>query len=259
MTKINYGDKFQIGDHILVCGDALDSKIVEKAIGGNKINSFLSDIPYSVDYVASKKNFSKVKVDKNILNDGFVSEEQYAKFVEDLIAPVIPHLTRKNSFYIFNCDKQVFALKIGMEKAGVHFGQLIIWVKNQPVIGRKDYLPMHELIAFGWHGAHEFKKAKDKSVIFCPKPSKSTLHPTQKPLSLMRRLILNSTSIGDVVYEPCAGSGSTGIACEQTKRKCVMIELDPEYCQTIIERFSKLGVKAKRVEVNAKSYEHRKK
>jgi len=258
MTKINYGDKFQIGDHILVCGDALDPKIVAKAIGKNKINSFTSDVPYGVDYTASKKDFSKVKVDKDILNDGLVSESQYAKFVEDLIAPVIPYLTRKNSFYIFNSDKQIFALREGMEKAGVHFSQLLIWIKSQPVIGRKDYLPMHELIAFGWFGVHDFKKAKDKSVLFCPKPSKNALHPTQKPVSLMRRLILNSTSIGDVIYEPCAGSGTTGIACEQTKRKCVMIELDPEYCQTIIERFSKLGVEAKRVEINTQKDERKK-
>lgn len=242
----------------MVNGDGLDPTIVKKAIGDRKISAFISDIPYGVDYTASKKDFSKVKVDKDILNDGFVSEKQYAQFVEDLIVPVVPYLTRKNSFYIFNCDKQVFALKVGMEKAGVHFGQLIIWVKSQPVIGRKDYLPMHELIAFGWHGVHEFKKAKDKSVLFCPKPSKSALHPTQKPVSLMRRLILNSTSIGDVVYEPCAGSGTTGIACEQTKRKCVMIELDPEYCQTIIERFEKLGVKARRVVTNVKKDEREK-
>ncbi|NTU66885.1 MAG: site-specific DNA-methyltransferase [Candidatus Moranbacteria bacterium] len=246
MTKINYGDKFQIGDHILVCGDALDPKIVEKAIGESKINAFISDIPYGIDYTASKKGFSQVKVDKDILNDGFVSEKQYAKFVEDLIALVIPCLTRKNSFYIFNSDKQIFALREGMEKSGVHFSQLLIWIKNHAVIGRKDYLPMHELIAVGWFGVHEFRKSQDKSVLFCPKPNKSALHPTQKPLSLMRRLILNSTSIGDVVYEPCAGSGSTGIACEQTKRKCIMIELDPEYCRTIIERFSKLGVKVTR-------------
>ncbi|HAT74143.1 MAG: hypothetical protein US30_C0006G0040 [Candidatus Moranbacteria bacterium GW2011_GWF2_36_839] len=247
MTKINYGDKFQIGVHILVCGDALDPKIVKKAIGENKINAFISDIPYGIDYTASKKNFSKVKVDKDILNDGFVSEKQYAQFVENLITPVISYLTRKNTFYIFNSDKQIFALREGMEKCGIHFSQLLIWIKNHAVIGRKDYLPMHELIAVGWFGVHEFKKSQDKSVLFCPKPNKSSLHPTQKPLSLMRRLILNSTSIGDFIYEPCAGSGSTGIACEQTKRRCIMIELDPEYCWTIIERFEKLGVKVMRV------------
>jgi len=258
MTKIQYGDMFQIGDHILVNGDALDPAIVKKAIGENRINAFISDIPYGVDYTASKKDFSKVKVDKDILNDGDVSEEQYAIFVESLIAPVIPYLTRKNSFYIFNSDKQIFALREGMEKAGVHFSQLVVWIKNHAVIGRKDYLPMHELIAVGWFGVHEFRKAQDKSVLFCPKPSKSSLHPTQKPLSLMRRLILNSTAIGDVIYEPCAGSGSTGIACEQTKRRCIMIELDPEYCQTIISRFEKLGLKARRVMGNDQNNERTK-
>lgn len=105
---------------------------------------------------------------------------------------------------------------------------------------------MHELIAYGWSGTHAFRKAKDKSILFCPKPSKSALHPTQKPVSLLRRLILNSTDLGDIVYDCFAGSGSTGIACEQTKRKCVMVEFDPEYCQTILDRFEKtFGIKAK--------------
>lgn len=254
-NNIKYGDKFVLGDHVLVCGDALDEEIVKKAVGKSEINAFISDVPFGVDYTASKKDFAKVKVDKDIANDGFVSEDKYAEFIRDLILPIIPNLSRKNSFYIFNSDKQLFALREGMKQSGVRFAQLLIWVKNQSIIGRKDYLPMHELIAFGWYGTHEFKKAKDKSVIFCPKPNKSPLHPTQKPLSLMRRLILNSTSVGDVVYDPCAGSGSTGIACEQTKRKSILIELDPEYCQTIIDRFSKLGVKARRVSSKDKQNE----
>lgn len=245
---IKYGEIYKIGEHILAVGDAQDVELVNCAIGGRKINAVVSDIPYGIDFAASKKNFCKIKVDKDILNDGFVSESQYAEFVKNLLSPVIPHLARKNSFYIFNSDKMLFALRDGMEQAGIHFSQLLIWIKSHAVIGRKDYLPMHELIAYGWHGVHEFKKSQDKSVLYCPKPSKSPLHATQKPLSLMRRLILNSTSISDTIYEPCAGSGSTGIACEQTKRKCVMVELDPEYCQTIIDRFEKaFGIKAKRI------------
>lgn len=245
---IKYGEIYKIGEHILAVGNAQDVKLVDRAIGDRKIDAVISDIPYGIDFAASKKNFCKIKVDKDILNDGFVSEPQYAEFVKNLLSPVIPHLTRKNSFYIFNSDKMLFALRDGMEQAGIHFSQLLIWIKSHAVIGRKDYLPMHELIAYGWHGVHEFKKSQDKSVLYCPKPSKSPLHATQKPLSLMRRLILNSTSINDTIYEPCAGSGSTGVACEQTKRKCVMIELDPEYCQTIIDRFEKtFGIKAERL------------
>jgi DNA modification methylase len=64
----------------------------------------------------------------------------------------------------------------------------------------------------------------------------------------MRQLILNSSKIDDYVYDPFGGSGTTLLSCEQTKRKCLMIELDPEYCQTIIERFEKLtGLKAKKL------------
>lgn len=244
--SIKYGDIFQIGDHILACGDARDIKIVDRAIGKRVIALAEMDPPYGILYTESKSGFSKVKVDKKILNDDIVSESEYAQFTKDWITPIIPHLARKNSFYIFNSDKMLFALRDGMEQSGVKFSQLLIWIKHHAVIGRKDYLPMHELIAYGWSGTHAFRKAKDKSILFCPKPSKSALHPTQKPVSLLRRLILNSTAIGEVVYDCFAGSGSTGIACEQTKRKCIMIEFDPEYCRTIINRFEKsFNIKAK--------------
>jgi len=247
-SLIKLGDIYKIGDHILAVGDAQNVEFVNRAVGEKKINAVISDVPYGVDFAASKKDFCKIKVDKDILNDDFVSEAQYAEFIKNLFIPIVPHLARKNSFYIFNSDKMLFALRDGMEKAGVHFSQLLIWIKSHAVIGRKDYLPMHELIAYGWHGVHEFKKSQDKSVLYCPKPNKSPLHATQKPLSLMRRLILNSTSVGDCIYEPCAGSGSTGIACEQTKRKCIMVELDLDYCKTIIERFDKnFNLKAEKI------------
>lgn len=247
-SSIKYGDIFQVGEHILACGDARDTELVDSAIRKRTVSLVEADPPYGVLYAESKAGFSKVKVDKKILNDDIVSESEYAQFTKDWIAPIILHLARKNSFYIFNSDKMLFALRDGMEQSGVKFSQLLIWIKHHAVIGRKDYLPMHELIAYGWSGTHTFRKAKDKSVLFCPKPSKSALHPTQKPVSLLRRLILNSTAIGEVVYDCFAGSGSTGIACEQTKRKCVMIEFDPEYCQTILDRFEKtFNIKAKRI------------
>ena len=92
---------------------------------------------------------------------------------------------------------------------------------------------------------YEVLRDKDKSILIAPKPKKNTLHPTMKPVSLLRRLILNSTNIGDVVYDPFAGSGSSLLACEQTKRRCLMVELEPRYCQVIIDRFEKLtGLKA---------------
>ncbi|MCX6741340.1 MAG: site-specific DNA-methyltransferase [Candidatus Parcubacteria bacterium] len=246
--SIKCGDIFRVGNHIIACGDARDAEFVRRVIGQNKIKLILCDPPYAVRVVESKAGFSELKVSKKILNDDIESESDYTKFTKDWLAAAVPHLTVKNSVYIFNSDKMLFALRDGMLQADVKFSQLLIWVKNHIVVGRKDYLPAHELIAYGWHGTHDFKKSKDRSVIFYPKPNKSPLHPTQKPVGLLRRLILNITNIGDVVYDSFGGSGSTALAAEQVKRKSILIERDEEYCQVIINRLEKiLNLKAEKI------------
>lgn len=249
MTKIKQGNIFQLGEHRLICGDACNQELVKNIIQKEKINLILTDPPYGVDYVASKSGFKQnLGKAKDIKGDELQSEEEYKKFSISWLEAIKPYLASKNSVYIFNSDKMIFSLREAMLESGFKFSQLLIWAKNSAVVGRLDYLPQHELIAYGWHGKHEFKKSKDKSVIFCPKPNKSKVHPTMKPISLLRRLILNSSKIGDIVYDPFGGSGSTLIACEQTKRKCLMIELDPKYCQVIIDRWEKLtGLKAKKL------------
>lgn len=239
-NSINYGDIFQIGAHILACSDARDTEFIEKVLQNRIIHLVATDPPYGIQYVESKNGIGNVKVKKNVLNDDITNDQDYTKFTREWLTAIQPYLTKKNSVYIFNSDKMLIPLVEGMKQAGITFSQILIWIKNQPVIGRKDYLPMHELIAFGWYGTHKFMKSKDKSVIFCPKPNRSLLHPTQKPIALLRKLILNSSNVNDTIYDCFAGSGSTGIACEQTKRKCILIERDEEYCQTIIERFQRV-------------------
>lgn len=243
------GEIYHLGDHRLACGDSTDSQLVAKLISGYKVRLILSDPPYGVAYVESKAGLVKNMAHTAIQNDQNQSAEQYEAFTKAWLHVVVPHLTKKNASYIFNSDKMLFALRDGMLAADVRFSQLLIWVKTQAVIGRLDYLPQHELIAYGWHGTHEFMRSKDKSVLAYPKPSRSKLHPTMKPVGLLRNLILNSSRIGDIVYDPFGGSGSTLMACEQTKRKCLMVELDPKYCQVIIDRWQKLtGLEAHHVE-----------
>lgn len=239
---------WRLGDHHLACGDARDQSLIKGLIGNAKIDAIVTDPPYGVSVVESKADIAPLRAHKTIANDDISSETEYATFTKDWLAPVLPHLAKKNSVYIFNADKMLFALKAGMDGAGVRFSQLIIWVKNHAIVGRKDYLPQHELIVFGWHGSHAFRRSKDKSVIFHPKPNKSPYHPTTKPVGLVRRLVLNSTGIGDAVYDAFGGSGTTLLACEQVKRRCFMIEQDEEYCRTIIKRWERLtGRKAERL------------
>lgn len=245
---IKYGDSFCLGNHLLLCADSRNKDMVTKLIGKHKIKAVIIDPPYGVAVTESKQNFQTLSKNKVIANDHIQTDEEYRKFTRDWIEAIKPHLDRKNSFYIFNSDKMVFALREGILEAGLKFGQLLIWVKTHAVVGRMDYAPQHELIAYAWYGVHEFLKSKDKSVLVCPKPNKSPFHPTTKPLDLIRRLILNSTRIGDIVFDGFLGSGTTLLACEQTKRICIGIELDTEYCQTIIDRFQKLtGLKAEKI------------
>lgn len=247
--QIKIGGLFQLGEHRLLCGDAKDASNIKKLIGDDRVSLVLTDPPYGVAYVEGKADLTNIKKhSKKIMNDHNQTEDAYRQFTKNWIEVIKPYLSRKNSFYIFNSDKMLFALRDGMKDSEMKFTQLLIWIKNHAVVGRMHYLPQHELIAYGWYGSHEFYKAKDKSIIYYPKPNKSPLHPTMKPVGLLRSLILNSSKIGEYAYDPFGGSGSTLIACEQTKRKCLMVELDPEYCQVIINRFQKVtGIKAERI------------
>ncbi len=237
-SSIKRGDVVRLGDHVLCCGDAATVDIASLHQG--TIDLILTDPPYAVDYAGSKRGIGKISVDKDIENDGLMNNSEYCKFTKDWLYPALSRLSAKNSIYVFNSDKMIFALDEAFDALGIKVAQLLVWIKDRAVIGRLDYLPQHELILYGWYGTHLFRRGKDKTVICVPKPAKNALHPTMKPVTLLRRLILNSSEIGDVVYDPFGGSGSTLIACEQTKRRCIMVEIDPEYCATIIARWTHL-------------------
>lgn len=230
-----------------------------------KIRLIATDPPYGVAYVENKAGFkrkdgdSQISVDRIIENDQLQTPKEYTEFSRKWLERVVPFMADYNAAYIFNAELMYCSLREGMEQAGFYYSQMLIWIKNSVVVGRKDYLPQHELIAYGWYGRHKFERSKGKTVIaeafpdedrvpslvYEDKRSSSKLHPTMKPVGLMRKLILNSSKIGEVVYDPFGGSGSTLMACEHTKRKCYMVEVDPVYCDTIIARWEKLtGQKA---------------
>ena len=245
--KINKKDIFKIGDHIVGCGDSTDKEFVSKVIGKNKIRAILCDPPYGVAYVENKKGFAELgfKDEKKIVGDQLQSNYEYETFTKKYLGSVIPYLEEYNTCYIFNSDLMFTSLRLGMKQSGFNYSQMLIWIKNQPVMSRKDYLSQYELIAYGWFGKHKTERSKSKNVIYYPKPNKSKLHPTQKPIGLLRRIIPDSTKIGDIVYDPFLGSGSTAIACDHLGRKCIGIELDEDYVQIIITRLEKLtGKKA---------------
>jgi len=246
---IQIGDIWTISDHVIGCGNAIDAAFVNRLVGRRKIRAILSDPPYGVAYVEGKKDLSTLSSEsKPIIGDHLQSDEEYALFTKKWLESAKPHLESYNACYIFNGDVMYPALRRGMHDAGFHYSQMIIWVKNAAVIGRKDYLPMFELVAYGWHGRHKMERTKAKSVLFHPKPAASKLHPTQKPVGLLRKLIPNSTRIGEYVYDPFLGSGSTAVACEHLGRRCIGMDLDPAYVETTLARLEKLtALKAEKI------------
>ena len=240
------GEIWELGEHRLLCGDSSDREAVERLMNGEKARIIMTDPPYGVAYVENKSHFKKkdgdtqISVPKAIANDGLQTDKQYHDFTLGWLSAIRPHLESYNAAYIFNSDLMLCALRAGMQTAGWYYSQMIIWVKQSAVVGRKDYLPQHELCVYGWHGRHKMERPKGKSVIFHPRPSVSKIHPTQKPVGLIRKLMLDSTKTGQIVYKPFGGSGSTLIACEHLNRKCRAVELDEEYCANIIARWEKL-------------------
>lgn len=237
---VNNGDIFQIGKHIIGCGSSLDSSFVSQVIGNKKIRAVITDPPYGVDYGANTKQEVK-----KITNDQLQTDTEYIEFTKNWLTPILPHLDTYNTFHIFNADTKFLALQQGIIAVGIYFSQMLVWIKNQPVMGRKDYLSQFEVIAYGWYGKHKLERSKGKSILYYPKPKKSKLHPTQKPVGLIRKIIPNVTKFGDYVYDCFLGSGSTAVACEHLGRGCIGIELDPEYVETILLRLEKLTGKVR--------------
>lgn len=250
--NVKTGEIYRMGNHLIGCGSSTDHDFVANVLEGGSVKVILTDPPYGVDYVAGKKDFAKLAAEggiaRSIAGDELQGEEEYAAFTAAWLDAAKPHLEKYNACYIFNSDLMFRALRNGMERAGFYYSQMLVWVKNTVVVGRKDYLPMHEIVAYGWFGRHKMERTKSKSVLFHPKPARSKLHPTMKPVGLLRKIIPNSAKVGEIVYDPFGGSGSTLIACEHLQRKCRMIELDPRYVGTIIERWEKLtGEKAEKI------------
>ena len=127
----------------------------------------------------------------------------------------------------------------------------LVWVKDSLVISRLDYHYRHEVLYYGWKpgGAHHAVADRSQTSVFeFPRPKRSEEHPTMKPVELVRRHIENSSNPGQSVLDPFAGSGSTLIACEQTGRGAFLMEIDPTYCDVVVQRWEEFsGKKAVRV------------
>jgi DNA modification methylase len=189
--------------------------------------------------------------DRALLND-FVSDEAFAGMLRAWFGNITRVLEPGRCFYIWGGYSNISNYPPALVEAGLYFSQMIIWDKQHPVMTRKDYMGAHEWCFYGWKegAAHQFFGPANETDLWHVKkvtPQKM-IHLTEKPVELAVRAIRNSSLQGENVLDLFGGSGSTLIACEQSGRKAFLMELDPLYCDVIVQRYEQFtGKKAERV------------
>jgi DNA modification methylase len=243
------GGVYRLGEHRLMCGDSTDAGSVAILMDGQKADMVFTDPPYNVAIGDKNRALNTLtgskSIERNLEGDTFKSDEEAG---EKLWLPAFKNM--------FDNSQDVCAIYVTMPQGGTHMMMMmmmheagwqvkheLIWVKNSPTfsMGRLDYDYQHEPICFGWKKGHKkIGKGKfTKSVWEIDKTRKDADHPTMKPIELVVNALENSSENGDNILDLFGGSGSTLIACEQTGRKCFMMELDPHYCDVIRKRYWK--------------------
>jgi len=250
-TRCKLGDLWQLGEHRLICGDSTDVNVIDRLMDGVKADMVFTDPPYGVAYTGGMK-IENGKIESNgkkqIKNDALDYENLY-QFLYDVFANIKVHTKEKSALYVFYAHSRSREFLNAFHDASLKQRSIIIWHKTSGGFGdfMAQYMNAYEPCIYGsngetvnWYGA-----TNEKTVWDMDKEKKCDLHPTMKPIELVGRAIKNSSKKDDGVLDCFGGSGSTLIACEQLNRKCFMCELDPHYCDVIIQRWENLtGEKA---------------
>lgn len=238
------GQIWQLGDHRLMCGDSTSAEDVARLMNGEKADMVFTDPPYGVDYASKNKYLNAIsrgnRIQVPIENDALASaeEEKEALWIP-AFTNAFNNATDRCSYYVTSPQGGELMMMMAIRESGWLLKHTLIWNKNNHVLGRSDYNYKHEPILYGWKKQHDFYgKGKFKTSVWdIPKPQKSDLHPTMKPVELVAECEMNSTKEGDVILDLFGGSGTTLIASEQLCRICRMMEYDPHYCDVIIKRW----------------------
>jgi len=248
-TDIVLGDLIEIGEHRLLCADSTDSEQVAKLMNGEKADMVHTDPPYNINYEGGSKKRDKIANDK--LDD-------FPQFLYDAYTTLSTAVKKGGAIYVWHASSETHNFIQQFLNAGFLFKSYIVWNKNNSTFGRSDYHWKHEPCIYGWlNGASHkwYGNRKQTTVWDMDRPSRSDEHPTMKPIHLCTKPMENSSKVGDIIIDTFLGSGSTMVAAHQLKRKCYGMELDPKYCQVIVDRMMKLD-SALEVKINGKPYKN---
>jgi DNA modification methylase len=265
------GDLWHCGPHRVLCGDATDATAVARLLDDRKPRLMVCDPPYGISLDSEWRDRARI-------NTRGRAEPSYMKkrtkgHTETTISgdtradwsaafELVPSI---EIAYVWHASVYTREVLNGLDRIGFLYPQQIIWNKGRAVMTRTHYWYSHEPCWYvrkknaPWYG-----KAGENSTIWdSPSPKfimgaseeEKLDHPTQKPVELMRKPILNHTKAAELVYDPFLGSGTTLAAAELTKRVCYGLELDPKYADVIVTRWQGLSGKKATLEGDSRTFE----
>jgi DNA modification methylase len=237
-TDIVLGDLFEIGQHRLLCGDSTDSDQVAKLMSEAKADVVVTDPPYNT---GMKPNGDAKAWLSHMFNDSFTDKE-WEDFVAGFFSNYNLYTKGQCALYVFIDWRRVNDIRVGLERIA-DVKNVIVWDKQVHGLG-SDYKSTYEMCVVGKKGKPEINNryGLDYQDIWRVQRQMGRVkeHATQKPIELLSKPILHASKEDDTVLDLFLGSGSTMVASHQLKRKCYGMELDPKYCQVIVDRMLKL-------------------
>jgi DNA modification methylase len=284
------GDLWILGNHRLLCGDSANGEDVQRLVEGAPIDLVNTDPPYNVRVEPRSNNAiaaglssfaglqhhqsfdvhrgaSKAKAttkkmrpkDRALAND-FMKDGDYDVLLRKWFGNLAGALKPGGAFYLWGGYANCANYPPALVECGLYFSQAIIWVKEHPVLTRKDFMGNHEWCFYGWRegAAHwfnpEITNATDVWSVKKVSPN-AMVHLTEKPVELAVRALTYSSKAGETVLDLFGGSGSTLIACEKLGRRARLMEIDPPYCDVIIRRWQEYAGKAATLEGDGRSFD----
>lgn len=263
ISTVKTGDLIKLGNHMLMCGNALKRESFVNLLGSDKAQLVVTDPPYNVKI---SDNVTKQKHHKEFANaSGEMSEAEFENFLTESFQNLKTFSLDNSVHYIFMDWRHISEIQAAGKKVYPRHLNLCIWNKLNGGMG-SFYRSQHELcfvyqngtgkhlnnIELGKNGRNRTNVWGYKGMNISTKQAKTLrkLHPTVKPTAMLMDIMLDSSTYGDIVLDCFGGSGSTLIAAEQCGRRARLIEISPRYCDVIISRWEKLTGKKHEIIAN---------
>jgi len=254
------GDRWQIGNHVLLCGDALDENNYVNLLDSQKAQLVFTDPPYNVAIDGHVSGHGRLKHREFAMASGEMSTQEFTKFLETALGCLAEFSSNGSIHFICMDWRHLRELLDAAEKPYGELKNLCVWAKTNAGMGSL-YRSQHELIFVFKNGSEPHinnvelgRFGRNRSNVWnyagvnafgSDRDTELAMHPTVKPVAMVADAILDCSKRNGIILDAFAGSGTTLIAAEKTGRRGYGIEIDPHYVDTIIRRFDEVyGLKA---------------